>query len=450
MLSASMKALSAEYPTPESQQAQLKTLIASVPEITDLSILKNTIVDILTLIQLLSETNPGIGFSVMGDTQKALAEAYNDKNKPAIKKLTYTLKCISGFNPLLLKKAKEFFASKMGVSIELISVEPKPMGQQSGCIVKIYKHEEDKNPKAYFVKTHQDFSSKSHSTFLVTPSEGSGLADFKELFMYKVLEYLGFGPKTLFFIGVGSAIEESVLIATQDLSFTKRPTKRRKSFEMFAQKREVLSEAGATNIDLCTTRDIVIIDMLSRAFLLDDVMANMTNFGMVSSTSATDPANSGSKPKIKWKILDFMPPKLRKTGGDDYSYRKHYPGGIDIFHSFRVGNASHTYDSEGLEIICEILAEENSSSQWEHAIKRLITGTEKHLPLEKALEQSFQEVMGFMKANQEALEIEPERLDRRMKDLERYKTKAFENFQQLAAGVSTHLTSKSDETATPT
>lgn len=406
--------------------------------------------DILTLIQLLSESDPGAADTSLAQAHIALAKARREKNKLAHNNLSYTLTCISGFSPLLLQKAKGFFASQMGVSIELISVEPKPMGQQSGCVVKIHRNKEDKNPKAYFVKTHQEFSSKSHSTFLVTPSGRSGLADFKELFMYKVLEHLGFGPKTLFFIGEGSAIEESVLIATQDLGFTKQPQKKQKSFSMFAEKTESLNASGIVNIDPNTTRDIVIIDMLSRAFSLDDVMANMGNFGMVSSVSTVDQADSSSKPKVKWKILDFMPPKLRKTGGDDYSYRKHYPGGVDIFHSFRVGNASHTYDSDGLEIICKILAEENSSPQWENAIKRLITGTEKHLPIEKALERSFGEVMTFMKENQETLEIKPERLDRRMEDLEKYKTKAFENFQQLATGVSTYLTSKSDQTVTAT
>ena len=70
----------------------------------------------------------------------------------------------------------------------------------------------------------------------------------------------------------GSRIEEGILIATQDLGYTKKPDKKEKSFKTFAEVGAELSTAPLESVDENTTRDIIAIDMLSRAFLLEDVM----------------------------------------------------------------------------------------------------------------------------------------------------------------------------------
>jgi hypothetical protein len=245
-----------------------------------------------------------------------------------------------------------------------------------------------------------------------------------------------------------SRVDEGILIATQDLAYTKRPQEKEKSFKVFSEVGAALGSTPVESIDQMTRRDIIAIDMLSRAFLLEDVIVNQGNFGITVSSAIFDEAETSEK-KTQRKIIDFLAPKLKVASGDDYSYSRHYPHGKDIFHSFRIGNASHTYDREGLDIICYILAEEHSKELWLPTINRLSEGTYTHLPVIKALKIAFEYVKYFMSKIVEALQIKPERMAKRIADLELYKVKITENLQQLETGIRefcSHATAVANDT----
>lgn len=426
-----LQQLKDEFPAPELQQAQLIKLVGGFGCLND-SEMKSTVADILCLAKLLyEESNREIMYDLR-DQLTALERSHRE-NRLYSSKLEYLNKCLTNFKPAIFRSIQIYFSELYHVPPELVVCLPKITGQQVGTKVEIKRSPEDTNPIMFYVKTHQEFCSKSDPYYIAITSDGTGKVNFKELFIYKVLEYIGYGPKVHFIIDSDAAhsrVEEGILIATQDQGYTKTPHQKRKSFKTFREMKDELSERPIESIDETTRRDIIIIDMLSRAFLLEDVMVNQGNFGMVSSATLFEPPVSSSK----WKIIDFIPPKLVKARGDDYSYGKHYPGGVSIFYSFRVGNISHTYDEEELEVINHILTEEHAQDLWLPALERLSRGAEHHLPIADAVERAFRDISGFMEENAGILRAKPGRMERRMVDLTAYKLKIMQNFTELERG----------------
>ena len=435
-----LRQLKSQFPERASQERQLEELVTNFGLLSN-SEIKFIVGDILCLAKILYDSGAK---NVVQETQiKILQLRMGDEgNREFLKKLEYLEKCLTNFKPAIFDNIATHFAEVYHIPAEFVTCLPKVSGQQVGTKVEVKKTPEDDHPIYFHVKTHQEFCSKSHSNFLAITSDGTGYVNFKELFIYKVLEHLGVGPKTLFIIDKDLAhcrVEESILIATQDLGYTKRPAERKKSFRIFSEVRDDLSTQPMTDINVATRRDIVIIDMLSRIFLLEDVMINQGNFGMVMS-QATDDVDASAK--IKWKILDFLPPKRELGRGDDYTYGRHYPGGVNIFHSFKIGNVSHTYDREGLEIIGTILAEENARDMWLPALEQLTQrggAASTQISVPDAMEIAFGEVMRFMEENRERLQIKPERFARRMEDLDLYRNSVLRNFAEMEDGIKKEL-----------
>ncbi len=432
-----LKQLKKAYPTAAAQQERLREMIGSFGTLRDRE-MKIVVGDILCLAKLLYEAGQEEIIYDLRDQLTALERQHRQDSK-YLSKLEYLNKCLTNFKPAIFRNLQLHFSELYHVDPALVTCLPKVTGQQVGAEVEIALAAEDTKPIKFHVKTHQEFCSKSHSQLVVTTSDGTGAVNFKELFVYKLLQYLGYGPKTHFIVDrdiAHSRTDEGILIATQDLGYTKRPEQVAKSFRIFRDVRDDLSQQEAKSINEATRRDIIVIDMLSRALLLEDVIINQGNFGMVTVNSTKD---DGSPAKIKWKILDFMPPNLLVDKGDDYSYNKHYASGITIFHAFKVGNASHTYARDELMVIHRILTEENARDLWLPALQQLTTARGNHMPLAAAMERAFQDIDFFMKKNQELLQIKPERLARRMEDLARYRDSTTRNFEELDQGIRDYL-----------
>lgn len=369
-----LKSLKERFDTPEKQQAEVTRLIGEFgnknltqsakvgtgkfydkgrnkgKEITQtISSAESDVLDIMCLAQLLFE---GGNVAISFDMQDAISKIQRNhvigsqKQKyPA--NLDYLKKCLTNFKPAIYKNLKEHFAEKFGVFEEDVQCLPKPTGQQVGAKIVVKDRSNPGNPRVYYAKSHQEFCSRSDAQLGTRTSNGTGFVDLKELFMYKVLEKLGYGPKVEFIPDrhiPETGVEEGIMIATQDSGYTKTPTEKEKSFRTFSQVKDQLDTIPIEEVGEGTKRDLIVIDMLSRIFCLGDVMVNAGNFGVVEVSQ-----KDSDEVKSKWKVVDFLPPKSESDEADRYTYGKFYRRyGFGITESFasRNGNPSHTYESE--------------------------------------------------------------------------------------------------------
>jgi len=433
--------LAGKFPTPMSQHEELVRLVNEFGSLAE-QVAKFSVPDILCLAMMLYRTG---NTRILRDIQRRILDLQDahEGDRNYIQKLEILNKCLTNFKPAIFRNIEEYFAQKYQLPIELIKCLPKIQGQQIGAKVIIKRAPEDQNPIFFYVKAHQEFCSKSHPQFISATSDKTGHVNIKELFLYKVLEYIGYGPKTHFIIDrniAQSRVEEGIMIATQELGYTKRPQQIRKSFKIFGELRERLQAQPIGSIDASTKRDIIAIDILSRAFLLADVMINQGNFGRVDSCVLGGSPDAPSK--CKWKIIDFTAPELRADSANGYIYERYYQRGVDIFHSFQVGNSSHCYQRDGLEIICHILSEGNARDFWLSAINRLShpeTESSHHMPVIAALGRAFSDIEAFLRDNAGILQIKSERLASRMEDLNAYKIAIEQNFMRLAQGIRDYI-----------
>ncbi len=148
-------------------------------------------------------------------------------------------------------------------------------------------------------------------------NHGTGFVDLKELFMYKVQEKIGYGPKTDFVPDrhlPETGVEEGIMIVTQDSGYTKSPGEKEKSFKTFSQIKDQFDLVPVAEVGESTKKDLIIIDMLSRIFCLGDVMVNAGNFGVVEVSQ-----RDSDEVKSKWKVVDFLPPRSENDESDRYT-----------------------------------------------------------------------------------------------------------------------------------
>jgi hypothetical protein len=400
---------------------------------------KNEILDIMYLAQMLFEGgNKKVANKLRIQILQLLGEEDAVKHP---ENLEYLQKCLAGFRPAIYKTLKEHFVEKFSVSEEDVQCLPKPTGQQVGAKIVIKDPTNPQNPRVYYAKSHQEFCSKSDPIYGMQTSNGLGLADLKELFMYKVLEKIGYGPKTEFIVDKDvsqTGIEKGIMIVTQDSGYTKHPSVKEKSFKTFGQIRDEIATTLTEEITDETKRDIVAIDMLSRVFLLEDVMVNDGNFGMVE-VSKKDSGDT----KTKWKIVDFMPPKSPKgkeyLGDKKYVYTNHY-GGSTIVYGFTSGNFSHTYREDSP--VNKILGDRRAKELWDTTITSFEEGKSgRKIGIDIAIQESFEEVQQFLDHNKYILKLTEEDgrfkdlTTRRIHDLTAYRDCTLRNFKELFDGL---------------
>lgn len=408
---------------------------------------KNDVLDIMCLAQMMFEDgNEDVYFDIKMSVLKV------QKNKPKYPlNLNYLQKCLTNFKPSIYKNLKEHFAKEYGISPDDIQCLPKTTGQQVGAKVVIPDVNNEGKQKTFYVKSHQEFSSKSDPQLGTRTSNGLGFVDLKELFMYKVLEKIGYGPKTNFIIDRDvsqTGVEEGIMIVTQDSGYTKNPLNKEKSFKTFAN---IKGEFKVNeDIDEDTKKDIITIDMISRVFLLGDVMVNEGNFGRVVSIETNKSKEIMEKEcndqelNLKWKVIDFTAPKVAK-GKEYYKDKKYvydnYYGSGGIVYGFEKGNFSHTYDEDSLNRILQ-------SREDKNLLKSIINNfekgkSEKKLGIEQAIIDSKEEIMQFLKDNEVVLRLKDsetgefkEQTSKRISDLEAYCDCSLKNWEDLIEGIS--------------
>lgn len=260
---------------------------------------------------------------------------------------------------------------------------------------------ERKQQITYYIKTHQYGSTSQHSS--------SKPVDLKELFIYKVFEYIGVGQKIHFFFNPLSL--GGFYIASQDAEYTKNPDKA-KLFHTYEQTRDTIQ----TNATEVTIQGLASLDMLARIFRLRDVTTNPANFGRVLVNTT----------KQKWKILDFIIDTFASYGYDN------------IFEGFRQGNGAYNYEGYLRHIVKDRDAIERMQTAMqvidmlEGGVLRVGQGGKRKLPFFEAIDKAFDEIVVFSQQNEKEIGIN---LALALGDLEQYRTNVKENFADLARGV---------------
>lgn len=312
------------------------------------------------------------------------------------------------------ESAEKYFRSlfeKMGRKIIDITFTPKRSGVQLGTTMTIaYKDSEAKEHRiTYYIKTHQ-YGSTSETSSVKPP-------DPKELFVYKVLEYVGYGLKTHFFFNPLSL--GGFFIATQDMVFTKVMGKE-KSFMPFERFAESYNTTPVAPQYEEARRALISLDILSRILRLSDTTTNPGNFGRV----------TVDQERSKWKFLDFR----INSEPDVYYLRK------EIFEDFCEGNGVYNYDyANFLRYIFRDPTYENSKMGIAHQTmdelhngKLCLSRESRKMPLSAAIEMAFHEITEYITSNRDALRID---LDTALADLKKYFAAIQENLKILAEGI---------------
>lgn len=348
---------------------------------------------------------------------------------------------VHGICSPIRKTTKRYFRDELQQirehRIKDVTFEPKEEGIQVGTKAHII-FADDFSSIMFHVKAHQNYGASSSGV----PSSQRKEIDLKELFVYKLLEHIGFGPKTYFITHHGAedtpVYRNALFIATQDVAHTKKAGKTKvfhkvgqlfsydgrefRGDEGFARLFEnELSTAITAPIKLAAT----IIDLLSRILHLTDM--NEGNFGKVSSEDDS-----------KWKILDFV---VDSKGS-------HYIGGPDrAAEGFIEGNGAFRYSSETL--LSKALVERTRSEKIAvglAALEILVAGRPSHtrpetrkMGVEAAVDRAFHEVLEYMQTDvsgegrAKLLGITEE--DKAYENLQRYVETVLLNFHDLMAGL---------------
>jgi len=415
--------LKTQFSTPEQQKAEITRLInefGSKPY----NEVKMNILKIMCLGQLLFESvDKAIHITILIEIMNK-ERPDNSKSIMYFRNLNYLEKRIESFRPIIYKKLKEYFAKKYTISEDLVYCLPKTMGREIGAKIIIPDSENPGNFIIYHVKTHQEFHSKDSSHFYgIQTSNVIKSVDLKELFMYKLLKKIGYGPKIEFIVNsnmpyVGGSLD--LMLATKDLAYTKNPLEKEKTFNTFNSIKDTFLE---NSIEDTTRIDFIVIEMISRIFLLEDVLVNEGNFGRVDVYLKQQKIQKLSK----WKIVDFLPPIVKKN--------KQYLGESKYLCKFYF-RSRRSYNSS----IDTIFEDAQTKLLWNSAAEILKKGrSENKIGIEEAIEKSYQEIMSFLEINRKILKLEKvdgvykEQTLRRIEDLTIFKKCVLQNFNELIA-----------------
>jgi hypothetical protein len=340
---------------------------------------------------------------------------------------------LNAMTEIINENATRYFQplfESLGRKINKISFSNKKSGVQLGTVMQITYQEKSKNdlnsPQiheiSYHIKTHQQGStSQNSSTKPIDP---------KELFVYKLLEYIGFGPKTYFFFNPLSP--GGFFIATQDIGFTKSSHYKKKTFFTFEKIMEPCNKAPEFEQHEDARANMIRFDLLSRFLRLQDTTTNPGNFGRVAVNTGVNSAATDSKTineRVKWKLIDF-----RTTEQPDFYLNK------EIFSGFRKGNGAFNYSySNFLQYVFK-----DPEYQWQRMkiAKQLMLEFEQGRPCQSragrkmsfqaAIKQAHFEIENYIKKNYEALKLNEKNV---LEDLASYAQAIQTNFSLLNEGI---------------
>jgi hypothetical protein len=267
---------------------------------------------------------------------------------------------------MLKQKAREYFLGKYPEAE--IEFSDKDDGIQLGDCIHI--HLLDGSEIVYHIKTH------SHGLRFEIDSldEEVEPVRLEELFVYKFLQYSGLGPKVHFFWHN----EKDFYIATEDISCTANGKIEAYTYESVKSTPQLLgtnylgfSPAQESFVNPKVIQSLVLIDITSRIFGLEDLITNTGNFYFICSA----PYHISG-----FKIIDFH---ISNHGA---------PPTLWLFNGFLMGSGPYSYLSFTDTISRYFLAHRDKSARIEAA--RLF-----FLPMvphfTSAIEQSFRDIQAL-------------------------------------------------------
>ncbi len=311
------------------------------------------------------------------------------------------------------KAATEYFKQLFvlnGKRITNIEFTAKQAGDQLGRIMTIaYLDSLNIAHKiTYYIKTHQ-YGSKSNASRLGAP-------DPKELLVYKVLEFTGYGPKVHFLLNHMS--QGGLYIASQDASFSNDPDKD-KQFTVYDSLKETYNQHDPSIVSLEAQKAFSRLDIFARIFHLTDVATNPGNFGQVI-------IYHESQTREKWKLIDF-----RVETKDAYSYH-------NIMEGFISGNGMFNYIGTMGKLLrdrplCERVTIARLVMQELASGRPRRDGITRKMPLKLAIRNAHSNIITFIQNNAMLLQLEAS--DNTTRDLDRYVEGIIQSYEQLAQGI---------------
>eukprot|EP01038_Epipyxis_sp_PR26KG_P017194 gene17194-23692_t len=365
----------------------------------------------------------------------------------------YFLAWMNGISAPIRKAAKHYFRDECGIinehPVSEVTFEAKASGVQIGtrAIVNFV----DAHPAITFhVKAHQNYAVM---TSAVRSSQRKGI-ELKELFVYKVLEYIGACPKVHFItnqISEDRAFDKNALfIATQDAAYTKTPKispadvgSKTKFFQpikslytmengniigdasFLSQFNEELSHIGTEPIKFEAT----ILDIIARVFRLGDF--NEDNFARITVTTT-------EKNYEKWKLFDFtVPEKMegRYVIADEESTTEGFISGNGVLRHPAVFLLDALIGRERREKIEIGNAVISILDQGRHGVSY---PEKRKMSLPEAIDRAFHDIeqyMNYPMGDTTRAGILGVKLDKALIDLTDYQRSALQNFEHLKSGL---------------
>jgi hypothetical protein len=386
-----------------------------------------------------------------GNDLSSFSEQLTEDNIQIIKSTTnQLLKPINKSDKLLEIMVSEQLTAKLAaenkdVLSQTYYTKSEGNGRQFGCAMTLeYKRREagdDTKKITFYIKSNSKYPIGSN-----LGSSGHGqdrTPDLREILAYKILEHIGYGPKTSFIFNPLAL--SGLFIATQAADHSKTHDSKSKTFktasvieEAIKQDASLRSEDMIPFIDRVTNYqdssdeiDLTVLDILARTLRLTDL--NFGNFGNVEVKSGTD-----GTVKSKWKLIDF-------DVSNDLAAEE------TIVESFVKGNSGVTLAQENT-FTGTILKGQNQNRKigiGNEAIKKLDqpqSSSGKKLSFENAIDKALEEIKTYVSDDLErekSLGLVNEHNQLKQADkLEEYCQAVKGNYQSLKYGLSQSRTIK--------
>ena len=369
----------------------------------------------------------------------------------------------SSYSKKISKEYNFKFSSKKDGKINyLLKINNKNKGGQFGAFCTV---SDGRTYKSFYVKTYYGYPAKANlnseaainaSLSLKTSSDIIGdsyseteysQVDFKELFVYKVLEMIELGPKIHFMIN--PYLKDGVLLVTENLNDSEN-----KFIEMAKTTEldfiDIQSKLKAIRLGKYNEKeyqsynaliDLLEIDTINRIFTLNDF--NTDNFGYLIkkeenvNVDEEEFAENWLSNHHDFKIIDFIS-SIRKS--DNYIEQ-------DMINSFLEGNSTTKYSEGSIMYIAidrtidqsEIednkiveLKEKNKQEKLYFG-KKVIEKLEMRFKnnLKNILQKSKKEVKDFIQKNKESIVLIEEYIEEGLKDIDNYINGIVTNYETL-------------------
>ena len=369
----------------------------------------------------------------------------------------------SSHNKKISKEYNFKFSSKKEGKINYsLKISNKKKGGQFGALCTV---SDGKTYKSFYVKTYYGYPAKANlnseaamnaSISLKTssdyirdsyPETEYSQVDFKELFIYKVLELIELGPKIHFMIN--PYLKDGILLVTENLNFPEN-----KFIEMAkindSDFLEIQLKLNAIRFGKYNDKeyqsynaliDMLEIDIVNRIFTLNDF--NTDNFGYLIKKEENfifdneNFAENWLSNHHDFKIIDFMS-SIKKC--DNYIEQ-------EIVHSFLEGNSITKYFNGSVMYYAinrtieqnKIKANKIDEIKKKNEQEKLYFGTKVIEKLEirfnnqlkKILQTSQKEIKDFIQKNKESIVLTEEYIEEGFKDIDHYINGIVTNYETL-------------------